>query len=265
MGVIVPWLFRPLEKMVKSERALWTAIMFALVLLEIDSLYQDRNEHENEQAQARCEQTEKFGAIAQGIKNAITESDTQFGKTTVELNKNLEAVGVAIQQTRPRANVLVLGFDIENPPTVPLPFQTGITYDFDIQVANDGSETAKILRRLAQITIGKPDDLETQKRLAGAFEKVWARTPRADNYHDLVKQAPQYWTEERPFSEDEVREMNEKHETVYVLTRFEYRDSTGTWWTDRCDHIQMNGNRIYLKVNRPCYTFSNPRYKAPHK
>ena len=80
LGVVVP-LIRDLGKIGKGERAMWTFVMFALLLLEIKSVYQDRSEHDREQAQARSEQLSEFGKIAAGINKTIDASKQQFEAT----------------------------------------------------------------------------------------------------------------------------------------------------------------------------------------
>ena len=62
LGVIVP-LLRDLGKIGPRERAVWTAVMFALVLLEMKSIYQDRDVHDREQKTARKEQLDQFSKI----------------------------------------------------------------------------------------------------------------------------------------------------------------------------------------------------------
>lgn len=81
LGVIVPWLFRPPERMGRSEKAIWTSVLFVLVFLEVRTLYLDRDQHDREQAQARCEQIERFGQIADGIKQSIDQSQKQYEGT----------------------------------------------------------------------------------------------------------------------------------------------------------------------------------------
>jgi hypothetical protein len=79
LGVCVP-LIRG-DKVGPREKALWTAVMFMLVLFEIKSIYQDRNEHDKQQAEARKEQLKGFETIGDGIQAAITKSDEQFAAT----------------------------------------------------------------------------------------------------------------------------------------------------------------------------------------
>jgi hypothetical protein len=50
LGVVVP-LFRDISKIGKPEKAVWTFVLFALLLLEIKTVYQDRNEDDAEQAE----------------------------------------------------------------------------------------------------------------------------------------------------------------------------------------------------------------------
>lgn len=78
LGVIVP-LIR--EKVSPREKALWTLVLLALLLLEIHSIYEDRAEHEQEQLHARNEQLASFNRIAQGIDKTIENSDREFAAT----------------------------------------------------------------------------------------------------------------------------------------------------------------------------------------
>ena len=80
LGVLVP-LFRSWEKIGRGEKAIWTLLMFLFVGLEIRTLYLDRDEHDRDQAQARCEQLESFKQIATTLGTAITTSQTQFNAT----------------------------------------------------------------------------------------------------------------------------------------------------------------------------------------
>jgi hypothetical protein len=55
--------------------------MFALLMLEIKSVYQDRNEHDQQQAEARERETKSFESIAGGIEGAIQQSQKDFEAT----------------------------------------------------------------------------------------------------------------------------------------------------------------------------------------
>ena len=90
LGVLVP-LIRDIATIGKREKALWTFVMFALLLLEINSVYQDRNEHDKQQSEARARETENFKNIADGINGAITLSQQQFQTTIRQQSKQFAA------------------------------------------------------------------------------------------------------------------------------------------------------------------------------
>jgi hypothetical protein len=89
LGVIVP-LIRDINKIGRREKAVWTFVMFALLLLEIKSVYQDRKEHDTEQADARYRETKNFETIASGIKDSVQRSEQQFETTMGKSNRIAE-------------------------------------------------------------------------------------------------------------------------------------------------------------------------------
>lgn len=91
VGVLVP-LLRDLTKLGKWEKALWTALMFVLVLLEIRSIYLDRAAHDREQAAARAEQLRQFEAIAQRIDTSIANGQKQFDATMSGIKQNIKTI-----------------------------------------------------------------------------------------------------------------------------------------------------------------------------
>jgi hypothetical protein len=97
LGVIVPWLFRPLEKMGRREKAIWTSLMLLFVWLEIRTLYLDRDEHDAEQTHELCVQRKSFENIADGISTAISTSQTQFGVTMAQIGKTIAGVEDSIK------------------------------------------------------------------------------------------------------------------------------------------------------------------------
>jgi hypothetical protein len=96
LGIVVP-LIRDLAKMGKWEKAIWTFVMFALMLLEIRSIYLDRRAHDVEQATARAEQLQHFNEIGEGIKGAVAESQKQFAATMQRSNSILGGVSESIK------------------------------------------------------------------------------------------------------------------------------------------------------------------------
>ena len=96
LGIVVP-LIRDLAKMGKWEKAAWTFVMFALMLLEIRSIYLDRRAHDVEQATAREEQLKHFKEVGDGITKAIDESQKQFTATMQRSDSILGGVSESIK------------------------------------------------------------------------------------------------------------------------------------------------------------------------
>jgi hypothetical protein len=99
LGVLVP-LFRPWDKIGPRERAVWTFLMFLFLILELRTLYLDRDEHDREQALARCEQLQSFGQIASTLGTAITTSQTQFAQTMKGVDKVFNKTQIAAESAR---------------------------------------------------------------------------------------------------------------------------------------------------------------------
>jgi hypothetical protein len=78
-------LTRDPTKISQREKAVWILAMTALLLLEVKSVYQDRNEHDREQKETRERETEHFQEIANGIDHTIHTSEQQFETTTADM------------------------------------------------------------------------------------------------------------------------------------------------------------------------------------
>jgi hypothetical protein len=71
--------------------------VFALLWLELKSVYQDRDEHDKQQSEARTRETESFKEIANGISSAITFSQRQF-QTTIQQQSQQFAATMSIEK-----------------------------------------------------------------------------------------------------------------------------------------------------------------------
>jgi hypothetical protein len=91
LGVVVT-LARDPTKIGQREKAAWIFAMFALLMLEIKSVYQDRNEHDRQQAEARESETRNFQAIADGISITIQQSQQHFDAT---MEKSQQLMGLS--------------------------------------------------------------------------------------------------------------------------------------------------------------------------
>jgi hypothetical protein len=83
VGVIVP-LIR--EKVGPREKALWTVVLLALLLIEIRSIHLDQVQHDREQALATCQQLHSFQGIATTLSKAIDQNQKEFESTVSHLD-----------------------------------------------------------------------------------------------------------------------------------------------------------------------------------
>jgi hypothetical protein len=91
LGVVVPLVRRNVGP---REKAVWTAVMFLLMLMEIKSIYQDRAHYDKEHADARKEELDRFDKIANGITTTITISQSQFNATMMGMSNISNNLGL---------------------------------------------------------------------------------------------------------------------------------------------------------------------------
>src|SRR5579871_5021860 len=99
LGVLVT-LLRDVTKIDKVEKAVWTSVMFSLLLLEMKSVYQDRSEHDIEQAEARAEELRQFGNIANGISTTIAQNQEHFDATMKRSEEISQGVRAEMSSTK---------------------------------------------------------------------------------------------------------------------------------------------------------------------
>jgi len=95
IGVLVP-LIRDLAKMGKWEKAGWTLVMFALMGLEMRSIYLDRADNATKEKAARAEQLQHFKEVGDGITKAITASREEFAATMKRSDAILSGIGESL-------------------------------------------------------------------------------------------------------------------------------------------------------------------------
>lgn len=112
LGVLVA-LIRDPAKIGKWERAAWVFVMFALLLLEIKSVYQDRNDHDTEQRLAREQSERNFQGIASGISESIKTSEEQFAATMRKSDAIMGRVGDSIKSQTGGESFAYITFTLE--------------------------------------------------------------------------------------------------------------------------------------------------------
>jgi hypothetical protein len=112
LGVLVA-LIRDPTRIGKWEKATWVFVMFALLLLEIKSVYQDRNEHDTEQRLAREQSERNFQGIASGISETIRTSEQQFADTMQKSDAIMGRVGDSIKSQTGGESFAYITFTVE--------------------------------------------------------------------------------------------------------------------------------------------------------
>ena len=82
IGILVP-LFREWGTIGKWEKAGWTFFMAVLVVLELRTLYLDRDEHDAQQALTMCREVDNFRNIAEKLSNSIAVAQDHY-KSTID-------------------------------------------------------------------------------------------------------------------------------------------------------------------------------------
>ncbi len=95
VGVLVPLLR---EHIGRREKALWTFVMFVLLILEIRVIYADRDRHDKEQREAQEQSEKNFSRIADGITLGIKQNQLHFDSTMARLKEQRGREAVSLQR-----------------------------------------------------------------------------------------------------------------------------------------------------------------------
>ena len=258
VGVLVPLLKKELGP---REKAIWTAVLVALTFLELRSIVL----YDSDQRQSQIEQNDRFKSIADGLEESLSQSQTQFKATMDELRPTLEASRRAAENTIPRADIQFTSVV----PTAPFNFVSGARLNWKVSFVNSGSATAQKWERAGRMYIGKPDDVEEQRRFGVDFDKWWNANHKRlcqDSLPgcpaEIKPEEPNVFTFESDIlaADDVVSVLSREkmRKTLYILVRFVWSDGTGTWANDVCLGYQDPPPNFVLL--HPCRTHTQGRH-----
>lgn len=259
LGVVVP-LFRDLTKIGRREKAIWTFLMFALVLLEIRSIYLDRDAHDKEQAAAREEQLKQFGEIAKGINATIDKSQMQFDATMARIETTLKTSEETLNNTQPIAALEFRTMSVYQPS---LPIAVGRQLEFNVAYTNAANDTARNYNYDARLYVRRLDDPEAQREIAIDFNRWWDISQHPTSAAIRPNYPSFFSFRSLPLTENEVSGVLNHSLTLYVLIRFTWTDRTGRWASDECFAFQDPTHD--LEVGHPCSIFTRDRYKSTQR
>jgi hypothetical protein len=81
-----------LGEMKGKEKVAWIGVLFAFLVLELNSIKVERKAQEDIQKEARAEQLRHFGEIGKGIQQSIADSDRNFNAAMGKTNQVLENI-----------------------------------------------------------------------------------------------------------------------------------------------------------------------------
>jgi hypothetical protein len=258
LGVAVT-ILRDVTKISRREKVVWIVITFALLLLELHSITLDRKAHDREQSDARSEQLNQFGKIAEGINATIAANQQHFDATMGSMKSLLETTRETKKNTEPRAYVKLSAFGLR-PSSLPMAVDHQL--QLNVFLENAGNENATELVTDSKMYLGRPNDPGEEARLSGDFERWWEHP---DHRHWVYKvYAPgdksHFFTINAPsLTADDLRDIQKNAVTFYTLSRFVYSDHSGRWVHDECSWMQ---NPTDFSVTRPCSVNNNPRHRA---
>jgi hypothetical protein len=254
VGVLVP-LFRDLTTVGKREKAIWTFVMFALVWLEIRSIYLDRNAHDREQAAARAEQLKQFGEIAKGIGATLDSSQKQFDATMARIETTMQTSEKTLRNTQPVAALEFRSMTVYGPS---LPIAVGRQLEFNISFTNVGNDSTRNSNYDARLYVRRLDDTEAQREIANDFDQWWGMSQHPGGAAIRPNYPSFFSFRSLPLTENEVSGILNHSLTLYVLIRFTWTDRTGRWASDECFAFQDPTHDF--EVGHPCAIFTRDRY-----
>jgi hypothetical protein len=193
----------------------------------------------------------------------LTQSIDQGKETIRDLQTSLSATEQAIKNTQPYAylyfqELVPQGAPGPTPGSINVQFSPAGHIKYNVFWTNSGNDVAKDVVLDARTYVAKPDDVGTQKRLARNFDLWWSKTKHRKSPDSQPREPSLSSFDSQEFTEKEVRDLSDHSETLNILLRWAYSDSTGHWTGDWC--ISYQDIRQDFRVSHPCAAHNNHRY-----
>ena len=244
------------------EKASWIILMTVLIVAEIQNLYKaDREQARtfNEISQSLGASKNGLDATAGGIRSATEQAQKQFDTTMDRVNRTLKASEEAKRNTQRFADLELDGIN----PSLFLPQlnpNTGVS--FNVFYKNIGSDLAEDVALDCKDYLGPLDDEAFEKTIVMDFDKWWP-TVGHRNAGPIGPGQPRGFStfNTHIFTVSDVQSILGHTNTIYLLTRWTYRDKNGRWFGDNCMAYQDPTHD--LVVGHSCKLHNNHRYRAP--
>jgi hypothetical protein len=240
------------EKPTTLEKAVCVFAFCILTVFEISNLYKERESLEIKEHENRIQEAAAIKSIIDGLQQSNQANQIRFNETIAGVKGTLEVANTAVLNTRPIAKLRETGIEpVIDPPI----FMAGREMRWNIHYINDGNETAKSGKALASIYVGKLDDENDQRAMVIKFDKLWQTS--AAKLIEVFPATPTMGTIPVTFNQDEIDALDARTQTMYLLWRFEWFDSTGHLASEGCIGAQNFHN---WTVTHNCVVHNRTRY-----
>jgi len=232
----------------------WVLLLICPLITEFRAI--DKDDADKAQAQKDFFATEK-----QGFEGVNTQAQKNFSATAGGLQAAIDALNRTVEQTRPRAKVMVqkISFAGLPPGTLPGKIKSGIEYEINFDYLNFGQDTATSFKYLAHAYVDEYSE-EGERKASREFLADWHEKRDIRHMLNLESGEGPFNTISRTFTPEEVKELDGGG-TIFVLIRFEYTDQTGKWGTDYCQFFQRTAKgALDMTVTKYCTIFNRLRY-----
>jgi hypothetical protein len=244
------------SEMSGRERTLWALLLIFFALVEIRAIHKDTVERDSKQIEAQKALNKNFTDIAGGISGSIASSDDQFQATMRRIQKTLDTSEATLRNTQPRAILETKSVD----PSPIASIVPGANLTLGVNYTNYGPDVAREAKIGAMLYVRKPDDINAQREIAAAFDKLWAEVkhPAVVNVNFMEPRTFAFTSDK--LSETEVKGLIDHTLTIYILTRYTWRDTTGNWISDQC--FSMQDPTSQHTFGHSCKYHEKHRYRA---
>jgi hypothetical protein len=259
-----------LAEMRPVHKAIYFVLIVALVSTENHAIDYDRRDFADKEAARRFDENQKFSNIGESITTNVgrllAQSNQQFEQTAKGLRASIDAATTAMQQTRPYAYVTVTdirGTQFKNAPLDLSYFHAGSPFPYNVGFKNSGNDPARKIGIFSRLYIDG-SDVAAAKTLVNKFDSDWNSSRKLPPEDLPASSGESYLTFlSEVFSQEELDEVMVSHtKTMYIMTRFSYSDTKGSWLSDFCLVLQQPLADPHFPVLHICTINNDTHYKT---
>jgi len=253
LGVVAAIMsIRPLSSV---EKFLYTTLVFTLLYAEIHAITIDRREQLRHQLEDRTAQEQAFQSVRDKQDEDFSSTASGLEAAISGIKSTLVTADKTLIQTAPHAAIRFTDFKFAeaNPGDTIHPG----SFPFNTSIVNKGNDTALVQKELIGIYTGIPDNKAEQERLVKLFTEEWnKKRPQSTK---LFTDIPSINTTYHELTREDINGFQASTKTIYFLTRIEYSDSSGVWYSEDCEAFQNTPEGLDVVLRHSCFVFRDSR------